>query len=374
MPTKKIKVLEAIRQGKVGGGESHVLELVSHMDREKYEPLVLSFTNGPMVEELEKRGVSTRVLYSERAFDIRVWRYVLELIREEKIDIIHAHGTRAMSNLFWAARKAGLPLIYTVHGWSFHLDQKIIKRKLRELGERFLTRMAGLTICVSEDNRQTGISRVNLKRSTVIYNAINLEKFNPERNDLKNVRAELGIPKEKTVIGYIVRMTVQKDPFTMLKAMKYIRDETDDVILLMVGDGNLKEKAIKMASELKLNSEVIFQPFRLDIPDVLEAIDIYCLPSLWEGFPIATLEAMAMKRAVIVSPVDGSREMIKEGQTGLQIPFREPEKLARALLKLHENKHLREKLAKNGHDYVHANFGIQDQARKIEKIYTEMLQ
>jgi glycosyltransferase involved in cell wall biosynthesis len=368
MGAKKIKILEAIRQGKVGGGETHVLELCTHIDKSLFEPVVLSFTEGPMVEELNRRGIKTKVINTERGFDNGVWKKVLEFIRLENFDIVHAHGTRAMSNVFWAARKAELPLIYTVHGWSFHPDQNLFIRKARELSENFLTSKANTTICVSKSNERDGIERFNMKRSTVIYNAVDLDKFNPE-NKFKDIRAEFGIANNKTIIGFIVRITVQKDPFTMIKAMKIVADTTDDVVLLMVGDGDLKAKTMQLAEELKIGDRIIFESFRSDIPDILNAIDIYCLPSLWEGFPIGILEAMAMRKCVVSSPVDGNIEVVTHNETGLLVETGLPEKLAEALLYLHNNKELQQRIAQNSYEFIKTNFGIHRLVKSVEEIY-----
>lgn len=371
METKKIKILEAIRQGRVGGGETHVLELCTNLDKSLYEPVVLSFTDGPMVQELRKRGIQTHVIFTERGFDNKVWSKVLELIRSEQFDIIHAHGTRAMSNVFWAAKKAKLPLVYTVHGWSFHPDQNFLVRKARELSENFLTSKANLTICVSKSNERDGIERFNMKRSKVIYNAVDLNKFNPE-NEFKKIRLEFGISEDKIVIGYIVRMTVQKDPLTMIRAMKLVAEKSDNIVLLMVGDGDLKAETVKLTNELGLQNKVIFESFRSDIPDILNAIDIYCLPSLWEGFPIGILEAMAMKKSVVCSPVDGNIELVKANETGLLVEIGNPEKLAETLLLIANNKSLRNELDNNSYEFVRTNFGISRLVNSVQQVYTEI--
>ncbi|MBC8110887.1 MAG: glycosyltransferase [Verrucomicrobia bacterium] len=242
-------------------------------------------------------------------------------------------------------------MIYTIHGWSFHQDQKLLIRSLRELSEDFLTKQTILNIAVSQSNQQDGIEKFNMAHSQVIYNSIDQEKFNPH-NNYKNIRQELGISQEKTLIGFVVRITHQKDPFTLIRAFRQVVNQFQDVVLLMVGDGDLKEASIQLAQELNLSENIIFQPFRQDIPDVLNAIDIYCLPSLWEGFSIGLLEAMAMKKAVVATPVDGTKEVVKDGENGLLIPYQNPDKLAEALISLHIDKGLRRKLAENAYQTV----------------------
>jgi len=153
--TKKIRLLECIRQGQIGGGESHLLSLVENLDRKLYDPVVLSFTDGPMIGRLRAMSVPTYVIHTERPFDFTKWKAVKQLLIDQQIELIHAHGTRAASNVLTAARSLGIPVIYTIHGWSFHRDQSFIVRKLRVAGERYLANRTALNICVSDSNRTT---------------------------------------------------------------------------------------------------------------------------------------------------------------------------------------------------------------------------
>ena len=365
---KPKRILQAIRQGQVGGGESHVLELVANIDRTLFEPVVLSFTDGPMVKTLRKKGITTRVLHTEKPFNYKIWPLVKALMIEEKIDLVHAHGTRALSNVFKAAKQLDLPLIYTVHGWSFHPDQFFLVRRLRELSEKYLTRKADLTICVSKSNEDLGVKRLNLDDSMVIHNAIDLQRFNPRRN-LSNVRAELGFNADHFVIGFIARITGQKDPFTMLNAMQILIKQNKKIRLLMVGDGNLKHRVMEKAKAMGLQSHIVFQPFRNDIPAVLNAIDLYCLPSLWEGFPIGILEAMAMRKPVVASPVDGTSELIVNLQTGVLVEQQKPKALAETILNLYNDEILRTTISQKAFQYVRTHFGIRELVRKLEKVY-----
>src|SRR5688572_17567376 len=175
-----IKVLLAIRQGQVGGGESHVLELVQGFRKTHVTPVVLSFTPGEMIERLQELGAETHVIETTTPFDIRVWPKVKKLLKSIEPDIVHAHGTRAASNTFWPAKQLDLPLLYTVHGWSFHQGQGKMVYNARLYMEQFLTSQANLNICVSENNQREGKELFGLKKSMVIHNGVNLAKFNPD--------------------------------------------------------------------------------------------------------------------------------------------------------------------------------------------------
>lgn len=372
MAKNKIKILQTIRQGKIGGGESHVIDLVESLDKQRYESVVLSFTEGPMVEHMKSIGVKTYVIPTERPFDYSKWDEVKRILELEEIDIVHAHGTRANSNTNSSARKLGIPVAYTVHGWSFHHDQNFLVRSLRIWSEKYLVNKSSLTICVSNNNLKDASKLFELKRATVIKLGINLDKFNPDSESFLPIRKDLGIDEDVVLIGYIVRMTIQKDPLTLIRAIA-LMPEDSKVKFLFVGDGDLKEDLIALAKELDVMSRIYFMDFRQDVPNILNAIDIYCLPSLWEGLPLGMLEAMAMRKAIVATAIDGTKEVINTMQNGITIPVRSPQKLADALSLLVGNKEMRDELGKNGRATIEQDFNLARMAREIEKTYDDLI-
>ncbi|HYJ63366.1 MAG TPA: glycosyltransferase, partial [Parafilimonas sp.] len=272
---KKIKVLQAIRQGKVGGGETHIVDLVKHLNKEHFQPVVLSFTDGEMIDKLNDMGVENYVIHSEKAFDFSTWKSVKALMREKQIDLIHIHGTRATSNVYWAAKKLDLPTVYTIHGWSFHDDQNALVKNARIFFEKWITKKTDCNISVSDSNQETGFKHIPGFKSVVVHNGIDLIKFNPDCAKRKNLRDELNIAQDAFVICFIGRMTAQKDPLTLIKAFKEINSEYSNAVLLMVGDGELKENAIALTRELGLEKSVIFQRSRTDVADILFSSDIF---------------------------------------------------------------------------------------------------
>ena len=369
----KIRVLETIRQGAIGGGESHVLSLVSALDPSRFEPVVLSFTEGAMVEELRARHVPVHVIPTERPFDITKWQQVKQLMQRERIDLVHAHGTRAQSNTYWAARQLGLPVLYTVHGWSFHVDQPAWLRISRQLGERVLMRYADVTISVSESNRQDGLKFSDMRNAVVVRYGIDLAVFDPREpiGPGPGLRAELGIGPATVIVGSLVRMTIQKDPLTLIRAMAALPADLD-VVCLMIGEGDLRPAAEQLVRELDLGSRVRFLPFRQDVAYVLQGLDIYCLPSLWEGLPIGLLEAMAMGKAVVATAIDGTREAVKSGVNGLLIAPQSPGQLAEALRLLATDANYRRELGQEAYRTVQEQFGVDTMTRRVEQLYLQL--
>jgi glycosyltransferase involved in cell wall biosynthesis len=370
--TSKIKILETIRQGQVGGGETHVLDLVGKMDKTRFEVEVLSFTEGPMVDKLNAMGIKTYVIKTEKPFDFKIWKAVTELMRLGNYNIIHAHGTRAASNVFYSAKKLGVQMIYTVHGWSFHNNQSFLVRTFRELSESFLTKNAAITITVSESNKYDGVKKFGLKRSQVIYNGIDGNKFDPNAV-YPNIRKELGIAENVTLVGYLVRMTHQKDPFTMIRAVKKVSETNKNINFLLIGNGDLIDDTKKLAADLGVLDQIIFSDFRSDIPAVLNAIDIYCLPSLWEGMPIGMLEAMAMGKACIATGVDGTKELVNDGVNGLLINIKDHNSLAKQIIDLHLQSEKRKNLGLHAQQYIKENFSLTEMVSRIESLYLKIV-
>jgi glycosyltransferase involved in cell wall biosynthesis len=368
----KIKVLECIRQGQIGGGESHLLSLVENLDREQYDPFVLSFTEGPMVAKLQALGIRTRVIHSHRPFDMGKWRKVRKLMQAERPELIHAHGTRACSNTLWAARSLGIPLVYTIHGWSFHDDQVPLVRKLRVLGEKYLTSRSSQNIAVSSSNLRSGQDLIPGLRAEVIPNGIDLARFSPW-GSFTDIRRELGIPEDALLILFIARFTSHKQPLALIRAFGEIDPILPKARLLMVGDGDQKTEGQGLARDLKLDQKIYFQDFRQDVPDILAAADIFVLPSLWEGLPIGLIEAMAMGKAVIASQVDGTKEIVDPGKTGLLVPPRDISSLSGALTRLGQDPDLRKRLGTQAMDRVRQQFDAGRMTREIERLYSRLI-
>lgn len=370
--SRPINVLECIRQGQIGGGESHLLSLMENIDRSKFHPVVLSFTEGPMVERLRAMGIETEVIYTEKPFDLSKWGRVKKFIKSHQIDIVHAHGTRANSNVLWAARSLGLPVAYTVHGWSFHQDQSFLVRTLRTMGEKYLTQNSTINISVSASNQQSGKEVMPSFRSIVINNGIDQKKFNPE-NQFADIRKELGLSAETILVLFIARFTSHKQPLRLIDAFEKAQRELPGMHLLLVGEGDQREEAVRMISERKLQDNISLWPFRLDVPDILAAADIYVLPSLWEGLPIGLLEAMSMGKAVLATRVDGTKEVVQDAVNGVLVETTDlVEDLAKALVRLGSDASLRKELGKHAMDTVNERFNAAVMTRSIETVYQNM--
>lgn len=373
MARQKIRVLETIRQGQIGGGETHLLDLVEHLDKSEFEPVVLSFTDGPMIDRLQQLDIPVHIIPTTRPFDMTKWASVKTFIEQQQVDLVHAHGARACSNVFWASHKLHRPLVYTIHGWSFHDDQNPIVRTIRTKGEQVLTQRADVNISVSASNQATGHSRLSNFQSVVINNGINLQKFDPSRS-LGNLRAELGISSEAIVVSFVARFTHQKQPITLLNAFAQAVKQNPKLHLLMVGDGEQRADVDALVSQLPCQDRITLTSFRQGVPAVLAAADIYVLPSLWEGLSIALLEAMSMGKAIIATRTDGTKEVIVDQKNGILIGLDNLEvDLTSALVRLSRDTEQQQKLGNEARQTIATGFDAATMTDTVASIYRQLV-
>lgn len=368
---KAINVLEVIRQGQIGGGESHLLDLIAGFDS-TIHTTVLSFTDGQMIDTLKKQGIKCYVIPTSSPFDIRVYKKIRSLIIKENIQIIHTHGSRAASNVAFVAKRMHIPLIYTVHGWSFHQDQPKLIKAVRAFSEKILCKLSQETICVSESNRKTGEEVFGLKNARVIENGINLKKFNPN-NNFTNIRKEFNFSDNDFIIGFIGRVTLQKAPIDFIESISIANKKDSRIKAIFVGEGDMLDKSKEAMKEHNLEDIIQIHPFRNDIPDVLHSIDVFCLPSLWEGLSIALIEAMAMKKAIVATPTDGTKEVIVHNANGLICSFNNPEELAKHYVTYLHNPHFTATAGNNAYKVVEERFNSQRVADKVMEIYHKLI-
>jgi glycosyltransferase involved in cell wall biosynthesis len=241
------------------------------------------------------------------------------------------------------------------------------------MGEKYISSRTDLNISVSQSNQLSGKDFIPSFTSVVINNGIDQKKFNPE-NTITNLRSELNIGAEKILVLFIARFTSHKQPLALLRAFADAFPKNKNMHLLMVGDGDEKDDALRIVKETGLEEHVTFQPFRQDVPAVLAAADIFVLPSLWEGLPIGLLEAMAMGKAIIATNVDGTKEIIQHEQNGILVSTDGLIKnLSSAIVSLSMNGDKRALFQQNARETVKQRFDAADVTRKIEAEYEKLI-
>ncbi len=371
----KTRVLEVIRQGDVGGSESQVIDLTLGLKaRGNVEPAVLAFTDGTMMSQLREHGISCHVIPSMRVFDPAAYAKVKDLIKAEQIDLVHVHDTRAACTMLTVCRRAQLPMVYTVHGWSFHDGQSMLCSWLRRMCERHICRQASRVICVSQNILRTGHLAFGLDtdRCTVIEHGVNLQHFAAD-GQYPDLRTQLGFSSDDFVCTYICRITGRKAPLDFAKAIIAAHEREPRIRALMVGEGDMADNIDHYIKERAREDIFVRLPFRDDVPALLAATDLFCLPSLHNDVSIAMLEAMAMRKAMVVTLTDGTRDIIQDHRNAIIVPAAQPEQLTEAILEAAASPELCQRMGQRACALVRQRFDAALVTEQVEKIYKDIL-
>lgn len=364
----QLRILHTIRQGNFGGGESHVLDLVKHLNKDRFDSYVLTFSEGKMHDKLRELNIPSYVIESKRPFDLRIRNKVRKLARHLKIDIVHAHGSKACSNCYYLASDLNLPLVYTVHAWSFRTNMSVMKQHIRKFSERILCRAATRVINVSQSDFMTGKEHFNLTNSVMIPNGVDFKVYNGRYDHSQ--KYQLGFRKDDFIVSLIARITYQKDPLTFVRALAEIRNEPR-IKGLIVGDGDLMTETTVLINKLHLQDKIVCVGNRTDVPQILSWVDVYCLPSLWEGMPIGILEAMSSGAVVVATDVPGTIEIVHE-ENGILFEPGDFKALARVIRVLSRKKDFREYLKKNALMHIKRHFTIKRMVKRVASQYSQL--
>jgi len=318
-----MRLLEAVADGVPGGGTAHVLQLIAAVrERLPIEVHLVSQAGSPALAEARRLGAIVHGLdFFTSRFDPRLWLRLRALVRRLRPALIHAHGARAGLPF---TTIAGQRVIYSVHGYHF-VGKSWGARQLAVLAERRCSRRADLTLFVCASDRElaaeSGILR-HCRRERTIPNGIELD-----------LPAAIGSPDGRC-LGFLGRLVEQKNPLLLLDVLGVLRGEGHR--LTVIGDGPLLAEMRQRAAALALIDRVEFVGSlpRAQALERLRAVDVLLLPSLWEGMPLAALEAMAMGVPVVASAVGGLKEVIEDGRSGCLIERRDPGRYAAAVRRL----------------------------------------
>lgn len=304
-------------------------------------------TPGPHWEELAEMGVDMVPMPIARSANpIKALGSVFRLykwLRREKPDVLHVHTPVASMVGRLAGWLAGVPLvIYTAHGFYFHDRMESSRRWRHVLMEKCFAPFHGALFCVSREDARTASNLRLARRGRVFFvsNGVSADHFNPQQvgeSARAAIRSEFSIPPGARVVMIMGRMVREKGYLEFFEAMAAIAPKHPDLHLLVVGDTVVsehdaaKEDIHAAASHRNLEGRVHFAGLRRDIPELLAATDIFCLPSWREGMPVSIIEAMMMGLPVVATRIRGSREEVVDGSTGFLVEPRDAAALAGAV-------------------------------------------
>jgi glycosyltransferase involved in cell wall biosynthesis len=347
-----ITVVHLITKLELGGAQENTLDTCRGLDRNRFRVALIHGPGGILDQDARTMKDVQVIEMPELVRSVNpmadvtcLLRLIQELRRlraeharlsfDEKHFIVHTHSSKAGVVGRLAAHRAGVPrIVHSIHGFGFHEGQHPLKYHLFLNVERAAARMTHAFVGVSRANlaeaRAKGIitshHRVELVRSGMDLSAF--ENLDARRSE---VRAALDLSPEDEAIVSIGNFKPQKDPLTMVEAMRILAMERPRAVLLLAGDGSLRAEVEDAIARANLGSTIRLLGWRRDVPDLLAAADVVALSSIFEGLPRSAVQAVAARRPFVGTRVDGTSEIIHDGKNGYLVPPRSPEALAKAL-------------------------------------------
>ncbi len=374
--TRKIRVLQLIDGMGNGGAEALLVTFAAGLDRQRFDLHLISLRHTPdqrLVRQVRALGVPVTQLHQRNAYDIPALLAIVRYIRRHRIDIIHTHLLAADIMGRLAGWLTGHPVVSTIHNNRTDLDEE---PRRRQWLERWTARLLGRRlVVVSELLREEITAWFGLppERVITIANGVDTERFRPRPGfDRAAVRRHL-VGGDYPLITNVARLMPQKAQHHLIDAARIVLAACPDVRFVLVGEGPLRPDLEAQAAALGLSDRVILAGFRPDVPDILAASDVFVLSSLWEGMPVALLEAMAAGCAAVATDVGGVRQVLRHEVNGLLVPPADPPALAAALLRLCRDPAYTRHLGQAGQAWATREYGMRAWVGKWESLYRREL-
>jgi glycosyltransferase involved in cell wall biosynthesis len=322
----------------------------------------------PASRLLMEAGIQVRHL-GRGKFDPRVVTDLVSIVRRRRARILHVHGYAAADFGRVAARMTGAALVLHEH----FADPRM--PAYQGIADRLLAPFVDRAIAVSGSTRDFLVRErhVPADKVALIWNGAPLDEFAPvPEAAARRVREDVGIPAGALVIGTVGRLSDQKAHHVLLDAAARVLPSRPRAWVLIAGDGDRMPALRAQAVRLGIAPRVVFAGHRADVPAVLGAIDVFCISSDYEGTPLALFEAMAARKAIVSTAVDGCREVLEEGATGLLVPPRDPAALAEALARVADDAELRAQLSRMAGE-ASRRYDIAECVRQMEDLYDDVL-
>ena len=352
----------------VGGAEEMVLNLVRHLPS-RFEPVVCCINQtGPIGEEIRRTGTPVAVLGLtpglRHPFHVAGIRHYL---RETKPDIVH---TFLLTASLYGRLAAMLEHVPIVIGTEVNIYER--KRPHHVLAERMLMSGTDRVIVSANSVRDFYVDQIHAdpRKIDVVYNAVDWKSIQPSRSR-DQMRASIGLDRDAKVAGMIARLTEQKGHRYLLQAMA--TPALAELRAIVVGDGDLRTPLEAEAQSLGIAPRVHFLGARRDLGDLLAAMDVFVMPSLWEGLPLSMILAMGAALPVVATAVAGIPEIVEDGVTGWLVPAGNSLALATAIAGVFANRAHAAAVGDAARASVLPRFGVDGYINAIVGLYDRLL-
>lgn len=276
----------------------------------------------------------------------------------------NAHSSKAGA----IARVADIGLknrcVYNPHGWAFNMRCSEKKKKMYAVIEKMAAPFCDKIICISDAEKQSALDKKICKEEKlqVIFNGVDIEAYeNGTHGKVK--RADLNIPEDAFVVGMVGRISPQKAPDVFVRMAKLVKDEVPNTHFIIVGNGNQEAEIRKYAKDNGFEESLYITGWVDDPMSYVELFDVACLLSRWEGFGLALPEYMMAGNPIVASRVDAIPNIIRDGENGLLVEADDATGASEAVLRIYQDRNLKDKLVAQGLEDVHKKFN----ARRVSE-------
>lgn len=372
----------------VGGVEWVVYEIIKGLNKSKFKSILFCLTKQWDLDDskslkymLRKEGIKIIDLNFKSSanpiyFVRNIWNMLklCRLLKKNEIDIVQTHEFFSGTMGRLAAMIAKVP----VKIWMVHKCDRW-KRSYHILIDRFLSKKTDIIIANSDSVKKftSEFENIPINQFITIYNGVDLSRFNDSISSMDKSK-ELDVKNNQPIICVIGRMAVQKGYKYLIKAIPQVIKEFPRLKLLIIGGGGVpsettEEEIKSLVKTLGLKNKVKFLGWREDIGRILAMCDLFVLPSLWEGFGLSNVEAMAAGIPVVATKVDAIPEVVSDGETGILVPPKHSGALANAIITLLEDPEKMKKMGQAGKKRAFTLFSAKRMVKDYEKLYRSIL-
>ena len=370
IPYKKKRVLHVLNTLELGGAEIYAWKLIKNLDAKRFENH-LAFTSGDVLRERFEKLPLKLFQMGKMPFSFkRPYRNILTLyrlfryIKDNQIDVIHAHLFEPYFWGFFVAQLTNVPLIRTV------VSNRRDAPRWQYFFERIWTRFTKYLVVFSENSRQEMIDYIGTdpNRIHVIPNGVECNQLDVVGEDRRGVLRQALDLKNVLVVGTVGRLHPHKNQALFLRAAARVGKEFEDVVFVIDGEGPLRAELESLADALGIASRVIFTGFSSDVYALISLFDVFVLSSVTEGAPTVVIEAMGLGVPVVATAVGGVPSLITSGQTGFLVDVDEGA-MAKAIVDLLKNPQWRQDMAMAGRAICKKKYDFVEIAKRVGYIY-----
>jgi len=361
-----MKVLVVSGFASKGNSSRPLAEMLLGLKRNGVDVDVLVAGYSHYYDQFIKAGMQVFVHHISKKFHIPSIRYIRNLVKSNKYDIIHLYNNKAANNGILAT--IGLPVkVVTYRGYTGN----VLWYKPTSYINHLSPKVDKIT-CVSNAVRDQVRRQIlfNKNKAVTVYKGHDTSWY----KDVKPIsREEIGVPEEAFMIVLVANARIMKGVKYFIEASHYLENESN-IHFVMIGKGMDSPEYNEMIDKSPLKKHFHVFGFRSDSLNVVSSGDVAVLTSIkGEGLSRTTIEAMSLSKPVIATDVGGNSELVIHNETGILIPRKSPRSLAEAIIKMKENPEWRKKLAKNAYNHIEQNFRTENSAQQMKELYENLV-